>query len=91
MSLIIKSPAVESRLRTEAAKQGIPAADYALQILSSHLGKPAESAIGGSPFHASATAEEWVAELNRWIGCHPSRKPIPDSALERETIYDGRY
>jgi hypothetical protein len=88
MPLTINAPYVEGRLKQEAAKRGVPAAEYAVDILALHLGPQDEGA--GAPFYATATAEEWDREFDAWVDSHPVRTPLPDSALTRESIYEGR-
>ena len=41
MSIVIDAPAVENRLLQEAVKHGVSPAEYAVQILSTHLGPEA--------------------------------------------------
>jgi hypothetical protein len=90
MSLVINAPAIEVKLRQEAAKQGVSAADFATKILTEHLGPSAAGDNNSMPFYAGATREQWEQALDRWIGGHPARKPLPDAALSRESIYEGR-
>ena len=91
MSLVIDAPQVEGKLRREAAKRGVTAAAYAADILASHLGRQgSDASSAGAPFYATATPEQWNSAFDEWVDSHPQRKPLPDSALSRESIYEGR-
>ena len=87
MSLTINSPLVENKLRREAEMLGVSTADYAADILAAHLEPQAHDL--AAPFFATATLDEWNAEFDAWIDGHPSRRALPDSALSRESIYEG--
>jgi hypothetical protein len=43
------------------------------------------------PFHETATTEEWIAALYAWSSSHdPRTTPLPDEAMSRDSIYEGR-
>ncbi|MGA3102643.1 MAG: hypothetical protein ABSD61_12340 [Terracidiphilus sp.] len=88
MSLTIDAPYVESKLQQEATKRGLSTADYAVDILVAHL-EPQDNQ-GTTPFFSTATSEQWNKEFDAWVDSHPTRRPLPDSALSRESIYEGR-
>jgi hypothetical protein len=90
MSLVINAPQVESKLRVEAAKRGVSAAEYAVKILSTHL-EPQSATDASVPFYATATPEEWNARFDAWVDSHKSGRTLPESALTRESFYEGRY
>ena len=90
MSLVINAPGVEVRLRQEAAKRGLIAADFAANILSEHLGPAPVTNNAGTLFYETATREQWEQAFDKWINGYPARTPLPDSALSRESIYEGR-
>ena len=90
MSLVINAPKVEGRLRIEAAKRGVSALEYAIDILESHL-EPEDQALKDLPFYATATPEEWEARFDAWVDGHKSGRSLPESALTRESFYEGRY
>ncbi len=91
MSLVINAPHVEGKLRTEAAKRGVTAADYAVNILASHLGpQGSDTASAGAPFYATATPDQWNSAFDEWVDSHPRRSTLPDSSLTRASFYEGR-
>ena len=87
MSLTINAPAVEGRLKKEADKRGLSAADLAVSILSENLPSAGKNS---APFYETATPEEWAAELDAWINSHEGGVSLPESALTRESFYEGR-
>jgi hypothetical protein len=89
MSLVINAPKVEGRLRIEAAKRGVSVAEYAVAILASHL-EPTDEEANQAPFHATATADEWIAAFDSWVDSHENSPSLPDSALSRESFYESR-
>jgi hypothetical protein len=88
MSLLINAPAVEQRLAQEAQRHGVPAEDYAVQILSTHL-EPLNGVALPQPFYATATPEEWAQKFDEWVEGHPQRHPLPEDAFDRESFYEG--
>lgn len=64
------------------------AAKQAENILATHL-EPQENK-GVEPFYATATLEQWNEAFDAWVDSHPVRGPLPDSALSRESFYEGR-
>jgi hypothetical protein len=45
----------------------------------------ARHAVSGSP-----DAEEWFRELTAWSESHAETPPLPDEAVDRESIYGAR-
>jgi len=90
MSLVIDAPVVEGKLRREAQRRGLSAADLAATILSAHLGPAQASETEAAPFYATATPEQWIAEFDTWVDSHAGGRSLPDSALTRESFYEGR-
>ncbi|BDI34111.1 hypothetical protein CCAX7_61620 [Capsulimonas corticalis] len=89
--IFINAPAVERRLAQEAQRHGVEPADYAVQILTKHLG--AENGASDQsplPFYATATPEEWNREFSGWLEGHAQRNPLPADAFDRESFYEGR-
>jgi len=91
MSLVIDAPVVEAKLRREAQRCGLSAADLAATILSAHLGTASVNGTDKAPFYATATSEEWLAEFHAWIDSHEGGRSLSESALTRESFYEGRY
>jgi len=89
MSLVINAPDVEVKLRNEAAKRGVSAAEYAIAILLTHL-EPKVNDSEEVPFYATATTEEWNKAFDAWVGSHATGPSLPDSALTRESYYEVR-
>jgi len=89
MSLVINAPLVEGKLRDEAAKLGLSAAEYAVTILTTHLA-PEIYGSNEAPFYATATSEEWNKAFDTWVASHSTGPSLPDSALTRESMYEGR-
>ncbi|BDI31513.1 hypothetical protein CCAX7_35640 [Capsulimonas corticalis] len=90
MSLLINAPAVEQRLAQEAQRHGVPAEDYAVHILSTHL-EPLNGAVALlQPYHATATAEEWTQKFDEWVEGHPQHEALPEGAFDRASFYEGR-
>jgi hypothetical protein len=43
------------------------------------------------PFHETATPEEWMKAFREWAESHKrNSKPLPDEAISRDSIYEGR-
>ena len=81
-------PELESRLREEAAKQGLEAADYALQLIQRQL--PSRAASQQSLWE-TLPPEEWKRQFRAWIASHdPSKPPLPPEAFERASFYGER-
>jgi|HubBroStandDraft_4_1064222.scaffolds.fasta_scaffold3507082_1 hypothetical protein len=90
MSLVINAPNVERTLQQEATNRGVTAADYAVDILTAHLRhQESDSAVTAVPFYATATPEQWTKAFDEWVDSHPARQPLPDSAMRRESFYEG--
>ena len=90
MSLTINAPGVEGRLRREAARKGVSAADLAATILSDHLADAPSPAEAAAPFYDTASPEEWNAEFDAWIQSHEGGVSLPESAMTRESFYEVR-
>ena len=87
MSMVINAPYVEGRLQTEAAKHGVSASEYAVNILATHL-EPRGDNRSKAPFYATATPEQWNAEFDAWVDGHSARQTLPGFALSRESFYE---
>ena len=85
-------PELESRLRKEAAKRDVSAAEYAQVLLKNILStfRPA----GGShlPLYLTGTTEEIVRGFHELIQSFEdvAAPPIPEEALRRENMYEDR-
>jgi len=90
MSLVINAPGVELKLQAEAAKRGLSAADFAASILSERLDLASTNGSNVAPFYDTATHEEWVKAFDSWVNSHEGGPSLPESALTRESIYQGR-
>ncbi len=86
MSIVINAPALEGKLRQEAARNGVTVSDVATTILTDYF-QPHEAGI--RPQH-SVASQSWLDEFARWIASHETHVPLPDSATSRESFYEGR-
>jgi hypothetical protein len=75
MTLVIDlPPGVEARLNSQAAKNGVDAASYALRLIDASL------APGGT--------DEWETRLRAFVSSLPQRAaPLPDDAVRRTAFY----
>ena len=81
-------PEVESRLRGEAAKEGVEAGEYARRLIEQHLPVPET---GKKSLWETLTPEEWKREFRAWIDSHdPTKPPLPPEAFERASFYGDR-
>ena len=88
MTLEIKQPDVESRVRNLAHNRGISPEQLLLDLIEAQL--PPEDA-ERRPFYETATSEEWNAALDHLAARFPQDAPlIPDEALRRENLYEDR-
>jgi hypothetical protein len=94
MSLILDlPPAIEARLKAEAAHRGISTEDYARRLLEGALGWPAYTPEGDRPFYETATREEWLKRFHDMIDelALLDVPDLPDEALRRENMYEDRW
>jgi hypothetical protein len=88
MTLMIDlPPELESRLREEAAKNGLEASQYVLRLIERQL--PSESSRGGSLWD-TLSPEEWIREFEAWTESHRDLPVLPPEAYERASFYEGR-
>ena len=86
------TPALEARLRDEAARRGFQVDEYARMILevqlAAHPGEPPPR-----PFHETATAEEWKSGFHAWVESHRgiNLPPLTDESLRRDHLYEDRW
>ena len=85
MTLIIELDAeTEERLDRAAAACGIDKEEYARRLL-------ATSALDPDALWLSRTPAERAEAVRQWAASHRGLStPIPDEALDRESIYEGR-
>jgi hypothetical protein len=75
------TPEMEAALATQAAAQGIPLPEYVRRLLEEQTMPAMRKAL--SPAMRAAYWRESVRGL-------PDTKPLPDEALNRESIYGNR-
>lgn len=80
-------PALEEKLRSESAREGVAAEEFALKVLEERLSHGGEGAST-----AAADAEARLRAFNEWVGGHAghSAPPLADEAVGRGSIYRGR-
>jgi hypothetical protein len=78
------TPELETRLREEAAKQGISAEEYARILLEEQLLN------GPSPMQRGNTPQERKRRLSEWIESNRGLPTLPDEAFQRASFYDER-
>ena len=80
-------PALEERLRTESAREGVAAEEFARRVLEERLFQ-GEDATQTSAADAGAR----LRAFDEWVGGHAGRSapPLTDEAVGRESIYRGR-
>jgi hypothetical protein len=80
-------PALEEKLRSESAREGVAAEEFALKILEERLFHGEEGA--STP---AGEAEARLKAFDEWVGSHAVRStpPLTDEAVGREAIYRGR-
>jgi hypothetical protein len=79
MSIVIDEPFIEHQLETEAAKHGVSAEQYAVNILSTYL-RPMTGT-------GELSAEQRIARLDALIASSANRKSLPPEAFERASYY----
>ena len=89
MTVTIKlKPETEKRLAEKAKRNGLPIETFIEVIIEDKLGEPDEKP-EEKLFHETATTEEWIAELDKWVNSHRTDTPLlSDEALRRENIYE---
>ncbi|HET6381799.1 MAG TPA: hypothetical protein VFJ58_00270 [Armatimonadota bacterium] len=98
MSLSLKSPTIEVRIRELAARSGVDPETYLEELVSVHLAedtpegrRPTATGASKRPFYETTTAEEWKEALDRWAARFPRDAPLlSDEALRRENMYEDR-
>ena len=80
-------PALEEKLRSESAREGVAAEEFALKVLEERLfhGEERASTLAGE-------AEARLRAFDEWVGGHAGRSapPLTDEAVGRDSIYRGR-
>jgi hypothetical protein len=80
-------PALEEKLRSESAREGVAAEEFALKVLEERLSHGEEAA--STP---AADAEARLRAFDEWVGGHDGHPapPLTDEAVGRDSIYRGR-
>ena len=80
-------PALVEKLRSESAREGVAAEEFALKVLEERLSHSEEGA--SSP---AVDAEARLRAFDAWVGGHGGRSapPLADEAVGRDSIYRGR-
>ena len=80
-------PALEEKLRSESAREGVAAEEFALKVLEERLSHSEEGA--STPV---GDAEARLRAFDEWVGGHAGRSapPLTDEAVGRDSIYRGR-
>ena len=80
-------PALEEKLRSESAREGVAAEEFALRVLEDRLihGEEGSSTLAGD-------AVSRLRAFDEWVGGHAGRPapPLSEEAVGRESIYGGR-
>ena len=77
-------PELQGRLQEEAAKRGVAAEELARTFLEERLLSPARSPLWERP-------EDWERAFDDWIASQdPSRTPLSEEAMSRDSIYGER-
>jgi hypothetical protein len=76
-------PALEEKLRSESAREGVAAEEFALKVLEERLSHSEQPA---------GDAEARLRAFDEWVGGHAGRSapPLTDEAAGRDSIYRGR-
>ena len=88
MTLTIElPPALEEKLRSESAREGVAAEEFALKVLEERLFHGGE---GASP--PAGDAEARLRAFDEWVGGQAGRSvpPLADETVGRDSIYRGR-
>lgn len=80
-------PALEEKLRSESAREGVAAEEFALKVLEERLSQGEEGV--ATP---AGDAEARLRAFDEWVGDHAGRSapPLTDEAVRRDSIYRGR-
>lgn len=80
-------PALEEKLRSESAREGVAAEEFALKVLEERLFYGEE--VASTP---AGDAEGRLRAFDEWVGGHAGRSapPLTDKAVGRDSIYRGR-
>ncbi|MCA1614537.1 MAG: hypothetical protein LC795_09760 [Acidobacteria bacterium] len=80
-------PALEEKLRSESAREGVAAEEFALKVLEERLSHGEEGA--STP---TGDAEARLRAFDEWLGGHAGRSApqLTDEAVGRDSIYRGR-
>jgi hypothetical protein len=87
VTLTIDLPqALEKKLRTESAHEGVAAEEFALSVLEERLIHGEEGST------SSGDADAKLKAFDEWVGGHAGRSapPLSEEAVGRESIYRGR-
>ena len=74
-------PEVEAGLTAQAQASGMTVEEYVQSVVEGAL---------GSSIRTAASSEERAAAFEAWSAGHRSTPPLPDYAVSREGIYEGR-
>ncbi len=80
-------PALEEKLRTESAREGVAAEVFARRVLEERLFRGQEGVSA-----AAGDAESRLRAFDEWVGGLSGRPapPLSEEAVSRESIYRGR-
>jgi len=79
------TPELETRLREEAARKGIPAEEYARMLLEEQL------LTGPQPTErGNFTPQDRKRKLSHWIESNRGLPTLSDEAFQRASFYDER-
>jgi hypothetical protein len=76
------SPSVEAWVATEARRRGVPAAELISRVIVER--------VTARSTKVTMTSEERIAAMDRLAEEWSNGPHIPDSAFDRETIYEDR-
>jgi hypothetical protein len=81
------TPVLEEKLRSESAREGVAAEEFALRVLEERLFHGEEGAST-----RATDAEARLRAFDEWVGGHAGRSapPLTDEAVGRDSIYRGR-
>lgn len=86
MSLVINSPELEGKLEREAAKRGIPAADFAVTILYSHLEPQGSATIPQSAAETAVVGPKLTEQQRQSIAAIQSLDEIGSEEEQKDTF-----
>jgi hypothetical protein len=89
MPLMIElSPEAELRLRKAAAAEGADPEEFARRLIEQNLPTVDETQ---QSLWRTLSPEDWKKAAREFVESHdPSIPPLPDEAVARESIYEGR-